>query len=458
MHDEDRLTQLFDNVGFPDEPPMEATASDDLRRGRRHLRRKRAATWTSAAAGFAAMATGLAVALPGSGYQTPDPELEVAGGVAAPASEQPVPEIDEPGDGHDAVYPLPFPVTTALILDVAAAHFDPNRLHLPAAISNAGNGGSDTGWRVSSKLDWTIPGETGLGMVQVAVTTPGFADGEYAEWEVGWLVGCDDTDTCTEQDVPGTNKTVRVADPDPETNLRFGVMYQRPDGSFSAVGVYDRFGNNSLEPVAGVDITLEQAIAFVTDPSLHVDPAEAAEVAEQLADGTFGVDAGQLQPDFSSAEVVPAPAAEEMTAAEARAALDTCIEGIAEWQEFEPIFGMWVDADGEPATWVVAQHGETGMLCDNYGAAPFGMSEDETSPHVIGDVAPRVARNFGQYSPAVKQVTVQRAGGDSPLEAVMREGFWYLPINMGDSPPVAYRGYGADGELVYDLTEVGRSG
>ena len=104
---------------------------------------------------------------------------------------------------------------------------------------------------------------------------------------------------CTEHDVPGTDKTVRVADPDPETNLRFGVMYQRPDGSFTAVGAYDRFGNNSVEPVAGVDITLEQAIAFLTDTSLHVDPAEAAAAAEQLADGTFGIDPGQLPPDFS---------------------------------------------------------------------------------------------------------------------------------------------------------------
>lgn len=71
---------------------------------------------------------------------------------------------------------------------------------------------------------------------------------------------------CTEHDVPGTDKTVRVADPDPETNLRFGVMYQRPDGSFTAVGVYDRFGNNSVEPVVGVDITLEQAIAYLDRP------------------------------------------------------------------------------------------------------------------------------------------------------------------------------------------------
>lgn len=38
---------------------------------------------------------------------------------------------------------------------------------------------------------------------------------------------------------------------------------------------------------------------ILTDPSLHVDPAEAAAAAEQLADGTFGIDPGQLPPDFS---------------------------------------------------------------------------------------------------------------------------------------------------------------
>lgn len=104
---------------------------------------------------------------------------------------------------------------------------------------------------------------------------------------------------CTEHDVPGTDKTVRVADPDPETNLRFGVMYQRPDGSFTAVGVYDRSETTASNRSWAWTSRSSRPSRILTDPSLHVDPAEAAAAAEQLADGTFGIDPGQLPPDFS---------------------------------------------------------------------------------------------------------------------------------------------------------------
>lgn len=443
MREEHQLARLFEEVRLA-EPPMESTAADDLRRGRRHLRRRRVAIWSTAAAGVAAVASGVAFVLPSvGGGPAPDAELDFAGAAPRPVIEQPA---EEPR--FDA---LPFPVTTSLLLDIAAKHFDPTGVHLPYVVTNAGSGIELAGMvRVSSKLDWTIPGETGMGMVQVAVTTPGFAEGEYAEADIGWLVGCGDPSTCTEQAIPGTDQTVLVADRDPEQNLLLGVIHERPDGSFTAVGVYDLFGNNSLEPVSQVDITLEQAIAFVTDPDLRVDPAEAAEALEQLAAESIEADEGEFLPEFDDSEVVPAPAAAEMTAAEVQAALDWCTAGATEWEGFEPLFGLWVDAGGEPVSWVVAQRGEIKMLCEEDGAGLFGTPEVKDTTGMDDDVVPKVVAHFGEYSDAVSQVIIHRAGGDAPLEAVMRDGYWYLPADLRGSAQIAYRGYDGDGELIYE--------
>jgi hypothetical protein len=75
-----------------------------------------------------------------------------------------------------------------------------------------------------------------------------------------------------------------------------------------------------------------------------------------------------------------------------------------------------------PVSWVVAQRGETKMLCEEDGAGLFGTPE-------VKDTA--------------------EMDGDAPLEAVMRDGYWFLPADLGGSAPIAYRGYDEDGELVH---------
>ena len=101
--------------------------------------------------------------------------------------------------------------------------------------------------------------------------------------------------------VPGTDETVLVAPPNPETNLLFAVSYERADGSMVGVAVSDLFGNNSLVPVSEMDITLEQAIAFVTDPDLAVDPDELAEGFDDLGEPWGGESAGTIAPgEFST--------------------------------------------------------------------------------------------------------------------------------------------------------------
>lgn len=270
MKPEDQLSRRFEELRFSDEPPMASDPADDVRRGTRRLRRRRAMVLVPAVASVAAAVTGVALALPpdagaerqlqvtGSGDPKPTPTHPLD--PKPTPTHSPAPTV--PDDGFE------FPATRQHLLEAAVEHLDPKRQHLPGKTSNVQTGGGGDSMEVGTKLDWTIPGEDGTGMVQVLVTTPGYAKGDPP--------GCwnDDRSKCTERQIPETSETVWVAQPDPEFNLRLGVHYERPDGSVVGIGVYDLFGNNSTTPVSDVDIELKQAFAFVTDPDLRVDPDE----------------------------------------------------------------------------------------------------------------------------------------------------------------------------------------
>jgi hypothetical protein len=446
-HDDDQLRRMFAAVDFAGEPP-ENELADDIRRARRGHRRRRVGTWSSATAGVAALSAGVAFAVPNL---VADGEDEIAA-----TGERSVADSADCGDSAAADDHLGFSSTRKCLLEIAAKHFDPERAHLPEASENFGGGGDESGWLVSTKLDWQVPGESGLGMLQVVVTTPGFAEGEYAEYDVAWRIGCEDIEECSYQTVASTGDEVLVAEADAERNLVFGVMYQRPDGSFTGVGVYDLFGNNSLEPVSSVDITLEQAIAFVTDPALRLDESEIGSAEEMLAQELAGAEEAERlreEADFSSTEIVPAPAARDMTADELRATLDSCIEGADDWRDFEPKFGLTLDSESHgEAAMVIAERGKTKLFCDTTsGAMLFGTSEVKSTPYLRGAVS-WIDLSFGRYTSDVDRVTVQYSNGPQQ-EAVMKDGYWFLPRNQSGEA-AAYRGYDDSGELIYDSTTI----
>jgi hypothetical protein len=275
----EQIERLFSRIPFTDEPPVADTPADLAAHGRRLLRRRRAVSWSAGLLGAAAIATGVAAALPN--LPAAEAELEVAG-PGVPPSAEPTPEpTSEPTPeptSEPSVDDIPFPVTRQLLVDAAAVHLDPAGTHLDTESTNAQTGGSANGSvRAGTRLGWTIPGESGLGMVALAVTTPGYmSSDEYALEDFALGVGCEIGETCTEQEVPGTTGTVWVAGPDPATGRVLSVVYERPDGSLVGIGANDLFGNNSTESVSELAIDLDGAIAFVTDPSLHVDPDEAA--------------------------------------------------------------------------------------------------------------------------------------------------------------------------------------
>ncbi|TDD65691.1 hypothetical protein E1262_24380 [Jiangella aurantiaca] len=275
MNEDEQLRERFRGVGFAGEPPMASTAADDLARGRRHLRRRRAAALSGGVVGMVAVAAGVALALPGGG-PAGDEDLPVAGGSAAETSAPPATTPTEP-TATPSEMPGGFSLTRQLLRETAAEHFDPAGDHLNNDANSLHGGGFENAVNVGTKLGWTVPGEDGEGLVQVGVTAPGYVDaGEYAVENFIVDFGCDLPEHCTEQTVPGTGETVLVAPPNPDMHLQFAVSYERADGSMVGVAVYDLFGNNSLAPVSEVEITLEQAFAFVTDADLRVDPDEAA--------------------------------------------------------------------------------------------------------------------------------------------------------------------------------------
>ncbi|HEX6233422.1 MAG TPA: hypothetical protein VFZ63_09855 [Jiangellaceae bacterium] len=449
-HEEDQLRRRLAEFNFPGEPVDAGRAEDDLVRAR-SAHRRRTAAWTTATAGIVALGAGIAFAVPNFDSGA---ELFAAG-------EPNVMDEAGCGGGAPADEHLGFAGTRQCLLDVAAKHFDPERIHLPEVLGSAGTGSGEHGWRVSSKLEWQVPGESGLGMIEVAVTTPGYAEGDYAERDMASVIGCEEIADCEYQTVPGTEQQVFVAEADPARNLLLGVMYQRPDGSFTGVGVYDLFGNNSLEPVSNVDITLEQAMAFVMDPALQVDQSEIAEAEKVLAEELAAAESGQApdEADFSSPEVIPAPAVHDMTVAEMRAAFEECIEGADDSRSFEPVLGISIETDSDlPMYMLIAERGSTKMLCDYTSAMLFGTAGVKGTPYLRGEVSSENPY-FGRYTSNIDRITVQFSG-EPQREAVMKDGYWYVPYEEAISgtdvmpSPAALRGYDASGELVYDSTTV----
>ncbi|MXG92101.1 hypothetical protein [Nocardioides flavescens] len=261
-----RLTALAEPVRSP-LPPSEI---DRLARlGRRRMRRTRAAT-TLAVSGLAASAVAIGVsAAPGDRGSSPDdasyasdPAATTAAPTAGPSSgptsgptsgssatgscaSGPV-EGRGPLGGHGA--------TLRTYRDLLAAHLDPTGQHLAAAVSNVQSGSDRCGLNsLGTKLGWSSPTGPGLGMVQVEVTTGPWAQAQVRMSREGW------------QRLPDLPTGV-VAGWASEDQSGRAVGLTRADGTTVAVEVDALFGNDSLTPVDGIDLSTEQLVAAAADP------------------------------------------------------------------------------------------------------------------------------------------------------------------------------------------------
>jgi hypothetical protein len=279
VNTDEQMVRLFDRIEFRDEPPMATSVDSYVTDGGRRLRRRRAAIGAGLAGAAAAVVVGMAVVAPGE--PEPDPASEVIGPTppqimrptpqTTPSPLDSAPPLPEPAD-------FPFSATRQLLLDSAVEHFDPQRSHLPEESSGFYGSGIGDKEGVGTKLSWTVSGESGEGMLYVAVTGPGYVSAdEYALEGFAGLATELELADFARRELPGTDEQGWVAE-GVQTggfgDLVLGVVYERADGSLVGVGAYSMFGNNSLEPVSTMNVDLRQAAAFVTDPDLRIASAD----------------------------------------------------------------------------------------------------------------------------------------------------------------------------------------
>jgi hypothetical protein len=133
--------------------------------------------------------------------------------------------------------------------DVLVVHLDPSGEHLQVKPDNVQSGGG-----LGTKLGWKVPGEEGLGMVEIFV-------GDGWGGFVGGLCG-DDGQQCVTKDVDGIHATVS------ESGGVTSVLVKRDDGSNVLLTVNPLFGNNSLVPVSSMDISVDDMIRAAGDMRL----------------------------------------------------------------------------------------------------------------------------------------------------------------------------------------------
>lgn len=232
-------------------------------------RTKRWMVPVAAAAAVAVVATGGVVVAQRTSLLSGD--KQIAGPLETSAKPSPVPDrvvapvkvpvSDATGlwpaafNGHGVGWSRDIPVLQEY-RGILAEHLDPAGEHLDKTVSNMQGGETDSGRTIGTKLGWTVEGEDGLGMVQLAVG-PGW-DG------VGLL--CEDPGwTCEDVNHPGV-KVARVAIHDGARTY----AVERSDGTVVAITLDSLFGNNSTIPVSGVDLGEKEVMAAAADPRLVV--------------------------------------------------------------------------------------------------------------------------------------------------------------------------------------------
>lgn len=258
MTHDDLEQQLHDLAERVDVPA--AALEDDLDRGRRRLRRTRLLTSAAAALAVACVAGGVGVAA-GAGDDTRATKEYAGSATATPSATPtatPTPSL-APADPGEGVALPPRAQRHELLRgyrDVIAKHLDPAGEHLaPWSMSNGQQSvaSRDRLSGIGTKLSWTNAGESGLGMVQV------FVSDSWAN-QFDWYCG----GGCRDVPAPAGAEHARVHEHDGVTEV--GV--QHADGTVVVLRVDALFGNNSVVPVSGIDLAVDDLVATAADERL----------------------------------------------------------------------------------------------------------------------------------------------------------------------------------------------
>lgn len=274
MNDLDqRLQQLGDSLDAPTTP-----LAEDLARGRATLRRQRLVIGGASLGTAAVMALGSTLLFgggeeprsagyAGNGSGTPPPSMTVSPPSATPSdpeAETSPPETPSDPEGGtdqqpsaDQGVPGPDswndPEMKVLVgwNDVLAENLDPRREHLSPMTEQ--NWNVQSGGSLGSKYTWTNPGESGTGMLQVAVMPAG---GEWIDTPCAFDYHC--TPVALPRGVQG--KAVGKA-----ADGLLTVIVTRPDGEQVSLTLDFLFGNNATTPIRGSDLTLEDIARAAAD-------------------------------------------------------------------------------------------------------------------------------------------------------------------------------------------------
>lgn len=258
---EDELNRLAAGVEVPLVDP-----ADDLGRGRARLRRRRAGVGGAAVASLAVAAVIGGVALAGGGAgDRADEEPGYAGqsvGTSELSGSEAVEQVRERHAEEPAAVDPPDSIDAALpsYRDVVAEHLDPSGEHLQKRPDNEQSGGSATGdYYLGTKLGWVVPGEDGLGMVQVGVA------GSRAALDGWWAcgpLGEDPAWSCGGAQQVGDDRAWVARNGD-----QVQVVVER-DGTWVLLIVDPLFGNNSVTPVASLTFDDADLVEVGRDPRL----------------------------------------------------------------------------------------------------------------------------------------------------------------------------------------------
>jgi hypothetical protein len=138
--------------------------------------------------------------------------------------------------------------------DVVARHLDPGGEHLDADASNVQSSGAACGMSgLGTKIGWSVPGQDGLGEVQVEVTT---------DWRNAQLRLAHDGWAPAHVKLPGVTSAWSV-----KYDGGFAVAVQRSDGLTVALSADELFGNNSLTGISGFPFSPDDLFETAADPA-----------------------------------------------------------------------------------------------------------------------------------------------------------------------------------------------
>lgn len=138
--------------------------------------------------------------------------------------------------------------------DILARHLDPRERHLERQVTNIQGGGSpECGFdELGTKLGWSVPGEEGLGMIQVEVSRSR-RDSQVQMSSDRWTL-------LSVTGMPGVERAEAAHDGD-----RVAVLVTRDDGLVVGIIADPLFGNNSPTPVSGFGFDVDDLLVAAAD-------------------------------------------------------------------------------------------------------------------------------------------------------------------------------------------------